>query len=84
VNYTVLVLRRAEKELAELPTQDYRQVIEAIRVLGDEPRPPGCGKLAGRDGWRIRVGRYRVIYEIDDKARTLTVLNVGHRKEIYR
>jgi mRNA interferase RelE/StbE len=51
---------------------------------GEDPRPHGSRKLVGRDGWRIRVGRYRVIYEIDDAQRFVTILHVGHRKDIYR
>jgi mRNA interferase RelE/StbE len=59
-------------------------VYEAIERLQEEPRPPGCRKLSDREGWRLRVGDYRVIYEIDDEQRTVTVLQVGHRRDIYR
>jgi mRNA interferase RelE/StbE len=83
VSYRVEVLRRAVKALSKLPGRDYERVRDAIRALELEPRPPGCKKLVGRDGWRIRVGRYRVIYEIADVVRVVTVLDVGHRKDIY-
>jgi mRNA interferase RelE/StbE len=83
VSYRVEVLRRAVKTLSKLPGRDYERVRDAIRALESEPRPPGCKKLVGRDGWRIRVGRYRVIYEIADVVRVVTVLDVGHRKDIY-
>jgi mRNA interferase RelE/StbE len=53
-------------------------------VLRENPRPANCRKLTGRDGWRIRIGDYRVIYEINDAALSLTVLHVGHRREVYR
>ncbi len=82
--YTVLILRRAQKELARLPGGAYEHVRDAIRALGQNPRPPGCLKLTGRDGWRIRVGDYRVIYEIDDEQKTVTILHVGHRRDVYR
>jgi len=82
--YAVLILRRAQKELARLPGGAYENVRDAIRALGQNPRPPGCLKLTGRDGWRIRVGDYRVIYEIDDEQETVTVLHVGHRRDVYR
>jgi mRNA interferase RelE/StbE len=52
--------------------------------LRENPRPANCRKLTGRDGWRIRIGDYRVIYEINDAAPSLTVFHVGHRREVYR
>lgn len=82
--YRIQILRRAQKELENLPRQDYERVRDAIRALAEEPRPPGCRKLTGRDGWRIRVGQYRVIYEIQDHIQVLTVLDLGHRRDIYR
>ncbi len=82
--YSVSILRRAQRELARLPSRDYQRVRDAIRDLGQNPRPPGCLRLTGRDGWRIRVGIYRVIYEVDDALAAVTVLNVGHRRDVYR
>ncbi len=82
--YALCVLPRAEKELSALDSKPYKSVKKKIYSLRDEPRPPGCRKLADHPGWRIRVGDYRVVYEIDDEANTVTVLRVGHRKEIYR
>lgn len=79
----LLILRRAQKELANLPLNDYERIRDAIRALASDARPPGCRKLVGREGWRIRVGDYRVIYEIDDRQRTVTVLHVGHRRDVY-
>lgn len=76
--------RRAQKELKQLPVQDFERVREAIAALGDEPRPNNCSKLTGREGWRIRVGVWHVIYEIDDQQSTVTVLHVGHRRDVYR
>ncbi|MEM1042467.1 MAG: type II toxin-antitoxin system RelE/ParE family toxin [Bacteroidota bacterium] len=83
MSYRVEILRRAAKSLAKLPERDYERVRDAVRALGTDPRPPGCKKLVGREGWRIRIGRYRVIYEIADVVRVVTVLDVGHRKDIY-
>ena len=82
--YEIQILRRAQRSLARLPERQYKRVRDAIGILADEPRPPGCRKLTGRDGWRIRIGQYRVIYEIDDAARIVTVLDIGHRREVYR
>ncbi|MFP5261568.1 MAG: type II toxin-antitoxin system RelE family toxin [Blastocatellia bacterium] len=57
---------------------------DAIRDLSQVPRPQGCKKLTGREGWRIRVGGYRVIYEIDDARQTLTILPIGNRRDVYK
>ena len=84
MSYSVNILRRAQKELAQLPGGVYERVRDAVRALGQDPRPPACLKLTGREGWRIRAGDFRVIYEIDDKQRTVTVLHVGHRRDVYR
>jgi len=83
MNYAVSILRRAQKELGQLSSPSFERVCDAIQSLASNPRPPGCRKLVGRDGWRIRVGDYRVIYEIDDPALTVLVLHVGHRRDIY-
>ena len=83
-DYRLFILRRAQKELAQMPPEAYERIRAAIRSLGQNPRPERCRKLAGREGWRIRVGDYRVIYEIDDNQETVTILHVGHRHDIYR
>ena len=82
--YRVTILRRAQKELGALAGEAYARVRDAIVALAEVPRPPGCLKLTGRDGWRIRIGDYRAVYEIDDSHRTVTVLHVGHRRDVYR
>jgi len=83
VSYQVLILRRAQKELSRLPTKDYERVRDGINGLARDPRRSGSRKLVGREGWRIRVGDYRVIYEINDTAQQVTVLQVGHRRDVY-
>jgi len=84
VKYSVLILPRAQRELAALEKKDYEKAKAAILALAENPRPANCLKLAGRNGWRLRVGNYRVIYEIDDSGRVVTILSVGHRREVYR
>ena len=84
MSYSIRILRRGQKALARFPKQDYERVIEAIRGLAADPRPPGARKLRGRDGWRIRIGSNRVIYEIEDADKIVTVLDLGHRSNIYR
>ena len=66
MSYKVLILRRAQRELAGLSKPDYERVRDEIVLLADDPRPSGCKKLVGREGWRVRVGNYRVIYEIEE------------------
>ena len=63
---------------------EYEKIKQAILRLSDNPRPSGCSKLIGREGWKIRVGNYRIIYEINDKAKEIIVLHVGHRRDVYR
>jgi mRNA interferase RelE/StbE len=84
MSYSIGILRRAQKELAQLPKQEYERIKEAIKSLTQDPRPAGCKKLSGREGWRIRVGDYRVIYEIDDPQQSLTILHIGHRRDVYK
>jgi len=84
VSYTISIQRTAQKELSQLPADMYERIRDEIRLLAENPRPIGCLKLKGRDGWRIRVGDYRVIYEIDDKEQSILIRNVGDRKDIYR
>jgi mRNA interferase RelE/StbE len=82
--YTVRLKPRAERELDRLPTPLARRIWEKLLVLEDEPRPPGSSKLEGSDGYRIRVGDHRVLYQIDDRARTVEIVRIAHRREAYR
>lgn len=84
MTYEIRILRRAQRALAALPRSDFQRARDAIHNLASEPRPPGCKKLVGREGWRLRVGQYRIIYEIEDVVRIVTILDVGHRREVYR
>lgn len=84
MTYAIELLRSAQKQLAALDRQEQFRIIEAIRLLGEQPRPPGCKKLSCREAWRIRVGSCRVIYEIYDGRLMVLVVAVGDRKNIYR
>ncbi len=82
--YRVLLDRNAEKDLDRLDAVIRRRVITAIRALGSQPRPSGCRKLVGGSvDWRIRVGDYRVLYEIADAIRVVRIYRVRHRREVY-
>ena len=84
MKYDIQILRRGQKELARLPNIFYERIKDAILALASNPRPQGCKKLSGRDGWRIRVGDYRIIYEVDDNQHVVTILHIGHRRDIYK
>ncbi|MEO1063052.1 MAG: type II toxin-antitoxin system RelE/ParE family toxin [Actinomycetota bacterium] len=83
--YEVLIARRAVKSIARLPRKDQQRIRAAIDLLADEPRPPGCTKLAGEDAvYRVRVGDYRMLYEVIDARLVVHVVRVGHRRDVYR
>jgi mRNA interferase RelE/StbE len=83
--YQVVVPTSVARALAKLPRNRQRQIQSRIDALADEPRPPGCVKLVGQENlWRIRVGDWRVIYEIHDDRRILIVVIIAHRRESYR
>jgi mRNA interferase RelE/StbE len=73
------------KSSSRLTSQDFKRIVGAMRDLAENPRPPGCRKLVGGEGdWRLRVGDYRVLYEINDMRKVVRVLHVKHRREAYR
>jgi mRNA interferase RelE/StbE len=76
--------RLAAKELEGLPPKVRRRVVSKIEGLGAAPRPRGVEKLSGREKYRIRQGDYRVLYSIDDTAKMVTVVKIGHRRDVYR
>lgn len=83
--YEVLVERRAERDLRRLRGKEFHRIIREIRALAENPRPSGSRKIAGsKSDWRIRVGDYRVIYEVDERAKVVRIMRVRHRREIYR
>jgi mRNA interferase RelE/StbE len=85
MRYQVLIKNSAAKALASLPRAHQRRIAAAIDELADHPRPDGARKLVGSEcTWRIRVGDYRVVYDIEDRILTVQVIRVGHRKDIYR
>jgi mRNA interferase RelE/StbE len=84
VKYTVVLTRQAQKQLDKLSDQFAVPILKAIGALEANPRPKGYKKLKGRDGYRIKSGEYRIIYEIYDRQLVVDVIALGHRKDIYR
>jgi mRNA interferase RelE/StbE len=84
VSYEVRIKPSAVKELRTLQKQDRIRVVGRTQALAEDPRPPGCEKLPGSARHRARQGPMRVLYEVDDHDRIITVVKVGHRRDVYR
>ena len=83
--YRILIKPSAVKEIEAIsPKNDRQRIVGRISKLADNPRPPGCEKLSGQDKYRIRQGRYRIVYAIEDQDLIIYVVKVGHRKDVYR
>lgn len=82
--YKVELRRRVWQSLDKLPEKERPVVITALETLEQEPRPRGVEKIRGTELWRICKGDYRVIYYIDDQEQTITVVRIGHRRDVYR
>lgn len=83
--YTVEIRKSAQKALAAIPSYDRHALAAALLSLEDDPFQSGCRKIAARENtWRIRVGRYRIVYEICNGALIVIVIRIGQRKEVYR
>ena len=83
-SYKLLIKRSAAKELEQLPPKVRRRVASKIEGLANAPRPSGVEKVSGQEKYRVRQGDYRVLYAIDDNAHTVTVVKIGHRRDVYR
>lgn len=86
MSYEIVFKRKARKGIVRLPENLYERVTRAIDVLATDPRPRGAVKMRGtgeREEWRVRVGDYRIVYRVDDEAREVTILAVGHRGSVY-
>lgn len=81
--YVISLSKKAQKQLDQLSDTIAEPIIQAIATLATNPRPIGCKKLKGRDGYRIRIGNYRVIYDVFDNELIVDVITLGHRKDIY-
>ncbi len=82
--YKIFFKKSVEKDFKVIPKKDLLKTFERIEVLAFDPRPPGCEKLSGQQKYRIRQGRYRILYSVQDDELTIWVVKIGHRKDIYR
>jgi mRNA interferase RelE/StbE len=83
--YEVLLESRAERDLKKLPGEVFHRIIPPLKSLADNPKPKGARKISGsKNDWRLRIGDYRVIYEINERAKCVKVMRIRHRREAYR
>jgi mRNA interferase RelE/StbE len=82
-SYTILLSKKAQKQLDNLSNKIAEPILFAISKLEENPRPSGYKKLKGREGYRIRVGNYRVIYDIFESKLIVDIITLGHRKDVY-
>ena len=83
--HNILLEKRAERDLKKLQAETFHRVIQQIKKLAENPRPTGARKISGsKDDWRIRIGEYRVIYEVDERTKSVKIMRVRHRRDAYR
>jgi len=82
--YRIYFKESVEKDFSAIPKKDLQKILRPIKTLTKDPRPRGHEKLTGRERYRFRQGRYRIIYSIQDEDLTVWVVKVGHRKVVYR
>ena len=83
-SYKILIKPSAVQEIEAAPKKDRLRIVKRSQGLSYDPRPTGSEKLSGKDKYRVRQGRYRIVYSISDVELTVVVVKVGHRREVYR
>jgi mRNA interferase RelE/StbE len=83
-SYRILFKKSVAKDLRKIPKKDRQRILERIDSLTEDPRPAGAEKLSGDGKYRIRQGSYRILYLLEDEIITVTVVKVGHRRDVYR
>ena len=84
MSYRVILPKSVQKRLDRLPDDVARRIMVRLGTLESNPRPADVKKLKGRPAWRVRVGDYRILYEIHDRELVVIVVTIGHRREVYR
>lgn len=82
--YKLFFKKSVHKDFGSIPKKDLKRILSRIESLSEDPRPKGCEKLTGQEKYRLRQGRYRIVYSIQDDKLTIWVVKVAHRKHIYR
>jgi len=82
VEFEIFFKKSVWKDMKWIPKKDLRNILKKIEGLKEDPRPPGCEKLTGQERYRLRQGRYRIVYSIQDTELTVWVVKVGHRKDV--
>jgi mRNA interferase RelE/StbE len=82
--YKIFFKESVWKDFEPIPKKDLKKILQSIDRLSEDPRPRGCEKLTGQERFRLRQGRYRIVYSIQDDELTVWVVKVGHRKDVYR
>ena len=85
LRHEISIARRAAKALSAMQRRDQQRIRAAIGLLAEDPRPPACVAMSGEDSvYRVRVGDYRIVYEVTDDVLVIHVVRIGHRREVYR
>ena len=82
--YKIYFKKSVWKDFQTIPKKDLNKILRVIESLSKDPRPSSCRKLSGQEKYRLRQGRYRIIYSIQDDEVSVWIVKVGHRKDIYR
>ena len=83
-NFKIEFKKSAVKELNSLSKNEIKRIVDKISLLAEEPRPSGCTKLSADEKYRVRVGKYRILYQIFDRILLIVVVRIAHRKDVYR
>lgn len=82
--YKLFFKKSVQKDLNETPKKDLKKILARIKALAEDPRSAGCEKLTGHERYRVRQGRYRILYSIQDDELTVWVVKIGHQRDVYR
>ena len=82
-NYKIIFKKSVAKDLRSIPNLDIKKILKRIELLTATPFPPASEKLSGQKYYRIRQGNYRIIYEVEDQCLCITIIKIGHRRDIY-
>ena len=83
-SYSIVFKQSVAKDFRQIPKKDVQRILKRIDSLSEDPRPAGVDKLSGDEKYRIRQGNYRILYTIEDEIITVTIVKVGHRRDVYR